>query len=145
MSSTRQTRQRLRNNEQDQGQDDLSVRANQHALTYESHEVSPEVRINGQAADDHVTPSTSFIGGVNSGNNPEISAEKLTELGWNIYTFEEKNMKMKLHFDFLKTCLAEGIIPKGLIVNKQSAIGEEDKTFRNKWKETLNYCTLKLM
>lgn len=145
MSSKRQTRQRLRNNEQNQEQDDSSVRTNQRALTYESHEDYPEVRINEQAGDGYVTPSATFIGGVNPGNNPEISAEKLTELGWSIYTFEEKNMKMKLHFDFLKTCLAEGIIPKGLIVNKSSAIGAEDETFRNKWKETLNNCSLKLM
>ena len=47
-------------------------------------------------------------------------------------------MKMKLHFDFLTACLAEGIIPKGLIVNKPTVIGAEDETFRNKWKETLN-------
>ena len=78
-------------------------------------------------------------------NNPKISAEKQTEFGWYIYTFEERNIKMKLHFHFLKTCLAEGIIPKRLIVNKQSAIGAEDETFRNKWKETLNNCSLKLM
>ena len=42
-------------------------------------------------------------------------------------------MKMKLHFDFLKTCREENIVPNGLTINKLSAVGEEDETFKNKW------------
>lgn len=54
-------------------------------------------------------------------------------------------MKMKFYFDFLKICLVEGIIFKGLIVNKSLVIGVEDEIFRNKWKEILNNCLLKFM
>lgn len=86
-----------------------------------------------------------FIGGVNLGNNFEILVEKLMEFGWSIYIFEEKNMKMKFYFDFLKICLEEGIIFKGLIVNKLLVIGVEDEIFCNKWKEILNNCLLKFM
>jgi len=53
--------------------------------------------------------------------------EELAELGWNIYSLKEKNMKMKLHFDFLKTCREENIVPNGLTINKFSAAGEETK------------------
>ena len=67
------------------------------------------------------------------------------ELGWNIYTLKEKNTKMKLHFDFVKTNSKENIIPNGLTIGKPSAVGEEDEPFRKKWKGILRECSLKLM
>ena len=71
--------------------------------------------------------------------------EELAEVGWNIYSLKEKNMKMELHFDFLKTCREENIVPNGLKVNKLSAVGQEDETFKNKWNGILRECSLKLM
>ena len=121
MSSTPQTRQRLKNSEQNPGQDDSSARTNEGAQADESQEDNPEVR-NEQHGDDFATPSASFIGGSNRDIYAEISADELAELGWKIYNFEEKKMKMKLHFDFLQICLGEDIIPKGLMINKPSAI-----------------------
>lgn len=143
MSSTRNTRQRTRNNDQNPGQDDSSDRTNERAQVDESLEDNTEAR--EQHGDNYVTPSASFIGGSNREENAEISADVLEDLGWKIYTFEEKKMKMKLHFDFLNTCLGEGIIPKGLMIDKPSAIGAEDKTFSDKWKGILRDCSLKLM
>ena len=61
-----------------------------------------------------------------------------------MYSLEEKNMKMKLHVDFLKTCLEEDIIPKGLNVDLMSTTGQDDEIFQNKWKETLRNCSKKL-
>ena len=74
----------------------------------------------------------SFIGEPMRPNTTEISREELTKLGWNIYTLQEKNVKMKSHLDFLKTCLEEELIPAGLTINKTSAAGEDDKIFRDK-------------
>ena len=81
-----------------------------------------------------VTPSASFITTTNRNSEP---TELPTELGWNIYN--EKNMKMKLHADFLKTCIEEEIIPKGLKVALTSTLEDKDnETFNNKWKERDN-------
>lgn len=144
MSSTRQTRQRMRNNEQNQVQDDSSAGKTERAPTDGSRESTAAIESNEQPGDDYTTPSVSLIGEINRHNNPEITAEELTELGWNIYTFKEKNMKMKIHYDFLKTCLEENVVPKGLTINKPSAIGEEDEIFRKSWNGILRNCSLKL-
>ena len=61
-----------------------------------------------------------------------------------MYSLEEKNMKMKLHLDFLNTCLEEDIIPKGLNIDLMSTTGQDDEIFQNKWKETLRHCLKKL-
>lgn len=54
-------------------------------------------------------------------------------------------MKIKLHFDFLKICREENIVPNGLAINKLSAVGEQDKTFKNKRNGILRECSKKLM
>lgn len=43
--------------------------------------------------------------------------EKLIELGWKVYFLIEKNMRMKLYIEFLKICMEEDIILKGLIID----------------------------
>ena len=53
-------------------------------------------------------------------------------------------MKMKIHYDFLKTCLEENIPPKGLTINKPSAVGEVDEIFQKSWNGILRNCSLKL-
>ena len=68
--------------------------------------------------------TASFIGETHSQTVSELTMEELAELGWNIYSLKEKNMKMKLHFDFLKTCREENFVPT---INKLSAVGEEDE------------------
>ena len=92
---------------------------------------------------DYTTPSASFIGTANHIQDT-ATTEEPTELGWKMYSLEEKNMKMKLHVDFLKTCLEEDIIPKGLNVDLMSTTGQDDEIFQNKWKETLRHCSKKL-
>ena len=84
---------------------------------------------------DYTTPSASFIGTANHIQNT-ATMERSSELGWKMYSLEEKNMKMKLHVDFLKTCLEEDIIPKGLNIDLMWATGQDDEIFQNKWKET---------
>ena len=42
-------------------------------------------------------------------------------------------MKIIIHYDFLKTCLEENIVLKGLTINKPSAIEEVDEIFRKSW------------
>ena len=47
-------------------------------------------------------------------------------------------MKMNLHADFLKTCIEEDIIPKGLTVDLTSTLEDKDnETFNNEWKQIL--------
>ena len=65
-----------------------------------------------QSSEDDATPSASFIETANPARNPHTT-EKPTELGWKVYSLKEKNMRMKLHIEFLKTCMEENIIPKG--------------------------------
>lgn len=133
----------MRNNDQNPGQDDSRDRTNERAQVDGSLEDNPEAR--DQHGDNYATPSASFIGGTDREANAEISADVLEDLGWRIFTFEEKKMKMKLHFDFLNTCLGEDIIPKGLMIDKPSAIGAEDETFSDKWNGILRDCSRKLM
>ena len=99
MSSTRQTSQRLKNSKQNPGQNESSARTNERAPADEILEDNPEAR-NEQHGDDYATPSANFIEGLNRVVNAEISADELEELGWKIYTFEEKETKIKFHFDF---------------------------------------------
>ena len=55
-------------------------------------------------------------------------------------------MKMKLHADFLKTCIEEDIITKGLTVDLTSTLEDKDnQTFNNKWKQILKNCSRELM
>lgn len=98
MSSTHQTRQRLKNSKQNPGQNESSARTNERALADESLEDNPEAR-NEQHGNDHATPSAHFLEGLNRVVNAEISVDELEELGWKIYTFEEQETKIKLHFD----------------------------------------------
>lgn len=98
MSSTRQKRQRLKNCEQNPGQDDSSARTNERARADKSLEDNLEAR-NEQHGDDYATPSATFIEGSNRVANAKISVDELEELGWKIYTFEEKETKIKLYFD----------------------------------------------
>lgn len=83
---------------------------------------------NEHPGDDYTTPSASFIDGTHSHTLPELTMEELAEPSWNIYSLKE-NMKMKLHFHFLKTCGEENIIPNRLTINNLSAVGEEDETY----------------
>lgn len=99
MSSTRQTSQRLKNSKQNPGQNESSARTNERAPADEILEDNPEAR-NEQHGDDYATPSANFIEGLNRVVNAEISADEQEELGWKIYTFEEKETKIKFHFDF---------------------------------------------
>ena len=47
-------------------------------------------------------------------------------------------MKMNLHADFLKTCIEEDIILKGLTVDLTSTLEDKDnETFNNEWKQIL--------
>lgn len=92
MASTRQTRNTKRNQTHNKGIDSHT----------DEHE---------QSSEDDATPSTSFIETANPARNPHTT-EKPTELGWKVYSLKEKNM-MKLHIEFLKTCMEENIIPKG--------------------------------
>ena len=81
-----------------------------------------------RAEDSDVIPSASFITTRNRNSEP---TELPAELGWKIYTINEKNMKMKLHADFLKTCIEEDIIPKGLMVDLTSTLEDKDnETFK---------------
>ena len=94
-------------------------------------------------SDSDVTPSASFITTRNRNSEP---TELPTELGWKIYSINEKNMKMKLHADFLKTCIEEDIIPKGLTVDLTSTLEDKDnEIFNNKWKQILKNCSRELM
>ena len=146
MSSTRQTRQNSKRNEQNQEQDETSAGMTERAQVEGSNRsTSATTESNEQPGDDYTTPSASFIGETHSHTVSELTMEELAELGWNIYSLKEKNMKMKLHFDFLKTCREENIVPNGLTINKLSAVGEEDETFKNKWNGILRECSLKLM
>lgn len=89
-----------------------------------------------------VTPSASFITARNRNSEP---TELPTELGWKIYNINEKSM-MKLHTDFLKTCIEEDIIPKGLTVELTSTLEDKDnEIFNNKWKQILKNCSRELM
>ena len=55
-------------------------------------------------------------------------------------------MKMNLHADFLKTCIEEDIIPKGLTVDLTSTLEDKDnETFNNEWKQILKNCSRELM
>ena len=92
-----------------------------------------------EESDSDVTPSASFITTRNRNSEP---MELPKELGWKIYTINEKRMKMKLHADFLKTCIEEDIIPKGLTVDLTSTLEDEaNGTFNNKWKQILKNCS----
>lgn len=112
MASTRQTRNARRNQTHDKGID---------SRTDERE----------QDSNDDATPSASFIETANPARNPQMT-EKPTELGWKVYSLTEKNMRMKLHIEFLKTCMEEDIIPKGLTIDLRSATGREDETFQTK-------------
>ena len=48
---------------------------------------------------------------------------------------------MKLHFEFLKTCMEEDIIPKGLTIDLGSRTGWQDETFQIKWNDILSNCS----
>lgn len=124
MASTRQTRNARRNQTHDEGID---------SRTDERE----------QDSDDDATPSASFIETANPERNPQMT-EKPTELGWKVYSLTEKNMRMKLHIEFLKTCMEEDIIPKGLTIDLRSATGREDETFQTKWNDILNTCSRQL-
>ena len=89
--------------------------------------------------EDYTTPSASFIETTNHFQDP-TTTEQPTELGWKMYSLEEKNMKTKLHVYFLKTCLEEEIIPKGLNIDLLSTTGKDDEVFQNKWMDTLRHC-----
>jgi len=56
-------------------------------------------------------------------------------------TGRKKNVKMKLHVDFLKTRSEEDFIPRGLNINLLSTTGKDDEIFQNKWKATLRHCS----
>ena len=75
-----------------------------------------------QSSEDDATPSASFIGTANPARNPQTT-EKPTELGWKVYSLKEKNMRMKLHIEFLKTCMEEDIILKELTIDLRSTTG----------------------
>ena len=105
--------------------------------------VHRETSERAEDSDNDVTPSGSFITGEN--RNSE-STELPTELGWKIYTIKEKSMKMKLHADFLKTCIEEYIILKGLTMDLTSTVEDKDnEIFNNKWKQILKNCSQELM
>lgn len=64
------------------------------------------------------------------------------DFGWNIFIFEEKNMKFKVYLEFFKNCLEENIILKGFIINKLLNVGVEDEIFCIKWNGILRNCLL---
>ena len=124
MASTRQTRNTRRNRTHDEGID---------LLTDER----------AQSSDEDVTPSASLIETANPERNPQTT-EKPTELGWKVYSLREKNMRMKLHIEFLNTCMEEDIIPKGLTIDLRSTTDRQDETFQNKWNDILRNCSRQL-
>lgn len=128
MASTRQQRNTRRNRNQDEG---VNTRTDERTDERE------------QSSEDDVTPSASFIETANPARNPQIT-EKPTDLGWKVYSLKERNMRMKLHVEFLKTCIEEDIIPKGLTIDLRSTTGRQDETFQNKWKEILSNCSRQL-
>ena len=59
---------------------------------------------------------------------------------------QRKKLKMKLRADFLKSCIEEDIIPKGLTVNLTSTLEDKDnEIFNNKWKQILRNSARELM
>ena len=68
-----------------------------------------------------------------------------TELGWKVYSLKEKNMRMKLHIEFLKTCMEEDIVPKGLTIDLRSTTGRQDETFQTKLNDILSNCSRQLV
>lgn len=57
---------------------------------------------------------------------------------------KRKKHEDELHVEFLKTCIEEDIIPKGLTIDLRSTTGRQDETFQNKWKEILSNCSRQL-
>ena len=124
MASTRQQRNTRRNQIHDEG---VNTRTDERE----------------QSSEEDVIPSASLIETANPARNPQMM-EKPTELGWKVYSLKEKNMRVKLHVEFLKTCIEEDIIPKGLTIDLRSTTGRQDETFQNKWKEILSNCSRQL-
>ena len=61
-----------------------------------------------------------------------------------IYIYIYIYMKMNLHADFLKTCIEEDIIPKGL-TSTSTLEDKDNETFNNEWKQILKNCSRELM
>jgi len=61
-----------------------------------------------------------------------------------VYSLTEKNMRMKLQIEFLKTCMEENIIPKRLTIDLRSTTGRQDETFQTKWNDILSNCSRQL-
>ena len=66
-------------------------------------------------------------------------------MGFKIYPLSEKNVRMRSHARFIKTCLQENIIPRGLTIEKKAVVSTNDKHFNKKWNSILRDCSQKLM
>ena len=96
-----------------------------------------------QSSEDDATPTAGFIETTNPARNSQTT-ETPTELGWKVYSLKEKHLRMKLHIEFLKTCMEEDIIPKGLTIDLRSTTGQQDETFQTKWNDILSNCLQQL-
>ena len=74
---------------------------------------------------------------------------QVKDLGFKIYSLSEKNVRMRSHAHFIKTCLKENntnnIIPIGLTIEKKAAVNINDEDFNKKWNSILMDCSQKLM
>lgn len=79
------------------------------------------------------------------GNMVGDNVAQVKDLGFKIYSLSEKNVRMRSHAHFIKTCLQENIIPTGLVIEKKAAVSTNDEDFNKKWNSILRECSQKLM
>ena len=74
------------------------------------------------------------------------STDKLKEkIALNHDSLKGKSITYKYHKDFLKRCLAEKLVPKGLRLELETAIENCDQEFVDKWYVKLKLFSLTLM
>ncbi|CAL9705250.1 unnamed protein product [Knipowitschia caucasica] len=76
-------------------------------------------------------------------DNPQ-AAEEQTSYN-ELKKLMEKEKKLELHAITLSDYWREGIIPRGLRINKFPSFGKENVTFKQKWEAILNKCSFDLM
>ena len=78
------------------------------------------------------------------GNILGNSVAQVKDLGFKIYSLNKKNVRMRSHAHFIKTCLQGNIIPTGLTIEKQAGVSINDKDFNKKWNSISRDCSQKL-
>lgn len=66
-------------------------------------------------------------------------------LGRNLLQLHQKQTRLESHARTLSEYYRAGKIPRGLRILKEPMIGRDDETFRHKWCEILNHCSMDLM